>query len=57
MRVNVIQTLRHDYIEAARARGIREPRVVFRHAFRNALVPVITVMGLQVGAAARPARC
>jgi peptide/nickel transport system permease protein len=47
VRVNVIQTLRHDYIEAARARGVREPRVVFRHAFRNALVPVITVMGLQ----------
>lgn len=47
VRVNVIQTLRHDYIEAARARGIRERRVVYRHAFRNALVPVITVMGLQ----------
>ncbi|MGH3439571.1 MAG: ABC transporter permease, partial [Sciscionella sp.] len=47
VRVNVIQTLRNDYIEAARARGVHEPRVVFRHAFRNALVPVITVMGLQ----------
>ncbi len=47
VRVNVIQTLRHDYIEAARARGLWEPRVVFRHAFRNALVPVVTVMGLQ----------
>ncbi|MGH3321017.1 MAG: ABC transporter permease [Streptosporangiaceae bacterium] len=47
VRVNVIQTLRHDYIEAARARGVREWRVVFRHAFRNALVPVITIVGLQ----------
>lgn len=47
VRVNVIQTLRHDYVEAARARGIREWRVVFRHAFRNALVPVITIVGLQ----------
>lgn len=47
VRVNVIQTLRHDYIEAARARGIAEWRVVSRHAFRNALVPVITVVGLQ----------
>jgi peptide/nickel transport system permease protein len=47
VRVNVIQTLRNDYIEAARARGVREARVVVRHAFRNALVPVITVMGLQ----------
>ncbi len=48
IRVNVIQTLRADYIEAARARGVRESRVVVRHAFRNALVPVITVVGLQV---------
>jgi peptide/nickel transport system permease protein len=47
VRVNVIQTLKHDYIEAARARGIGETRVVLRHAFRNALVPVVTVIGLQ----------
>jgi peptide/nickel transport system permease protein len=47
-RVNVMQALRGDYIEAARARGIGERSVVVRHAFRNALVPVITVMGLQV---------
>jgi peptide/nickel transport system permease protein len=47
VRVNVIQTLKHDYIEAARARGISESRVVLRHAFRNALVPVVTVIGLQ----------
>jgi peptide/nickel transport system permease protein len=47
VRVNVIQTLKHDYIEAARARGIRESRVVLRHGFRNALVPVVTVVGLQ----------
>ncbi|MGI9093780.1 MAG: ABC transporter permease [Mycobacteriales bacterium] len=48
VRVNVIQTMRGDYIEAARARGLPEHRVVMRHAFRNALVPVITVIGLQV---------
>jgi peptide/nickel transport system permease protein len=47
VRVNLIQSLRGDYIEAARARGIRERSVVTRHAFRNALVPVVTVMGLQ----------
>ena len=47
-RVNVMQALKGDYIEAARARGIGERSVVIRHAFRNALVPVITVMGLQV---------
>ena len=47
VRVNLIQSLRGDYVEAARARGIHEGRVVLRHAFRNALVPVVTVMGLQ----------
>lgn len=48
VRVNVIRTLKDDYIEAARARGIRERAVVYRHAFRNALVPVITVIGLEI---------
>ncbi|HEU5033194.1 MAG TPA: ABC transporter permease [Mycobacteriales bacterium] len=47
VRVNIIQTLKHDYIEAARARGIGETRIVLRHGFRNALVPVVTVVGLQ----------
>ncbi|MGZ4436830.1 MAG: ABC transporter permease [Nocardioidaceae bacterium] len=48
VRVNLLQTLKGDYVEAARARGIAEKHVVRRHAFRNALVPVITVIGLQV---------
>ncbi len=48
IRINVIRTLRDDYIEAARARGITERSVVFRHAFKNALVPVITVIGLNM---------
>ena len=48
VRVNVIQALQGEYVEAARARGIPERRVVRKHAFRNALVPVITVTGLQV---------
>lgn len=47
VRVNVGQSLGGDYVEAARARGVPERRVVSRHAFRNALVPVVTVMGLQ----------
>jgi peptide/nickel transport system permease protein len=46
IRVNVIRTMKDDYIEAARARGIDERAVVYHHAFRNALVPVITVVGL-----------
>jgi peptide/nickel transport system permease protein len=50
IRVNVIRTMKEDYIEAARARGIKEHAVVYRHAFRNALVPVITIVGLQMAA-------
>ncbi len=48
VRVNVLQSLQGDYIEAARARGLTERRVMRTHAFRNALVPVVTVIGLQV---------
>ena len=47
VRVNMLQTLRADYVEAARARGVTERRVLFSHAFRNALIPIITIMGLQ----------
>ena len=47
VRVNLMQTMRGDYVEAARARGVTERRVVMQHAFRNALVPVVTVAGLQ----------
>jgi peptide/nickel transport system permease protein len=48
VRVNVIRTMKDDYIEAARARGVDERSVVYHHAFKNALVPVITVVGLTV---------
>jgi peptide/nickel transport system permease protein len=48
IRINVIRTMRDDYIEAARARGVSERSVVYQHAFRNALVPVIAIIGLQV---------
>ncbi len=47
VRVNMLQTMRGDYVEAARARGVPERRIVYHHAFRNALVPVVTVAGLQ----------
>jgi peptide/nickel transport system permease protein len=46
VRVNLKQTLRADYVEAARARGIPERRVVLAHALKNALIPVITILGL-----------
>jgi peptide/nickel transport system permease protein len=47
VRVNMLQTLRADYVEAAQARGVSQNRVLFQHAFRNALIPIITIMGLQ----------
>ncbi len=48
VRVNMLQTLRSDYVEAARARGVPERKVMRKHAFKNALIPVVTVMGLQI---------
>ncbi|TXL57425.1 ABC transporter permease [Aeromicrobium terrae] len=48
VRVNLLQTLRADYVTAARARGVSERRVLRKHAFRTALVPVVTVMGMQI---------
>ena len=50
VRVNLKQTLQADYVEAARARGIPEIRILFAHALKNALIPVITVMGLTFAA-------
>jgi peptide/nickel transport system permease protein len=50
VRVNLLQTMRADYVESARARGVSERRVVRKHAFKNALIPVVTVMGLQIAA-------
>jgi peptide/nickel transport system permease protein len=47
-RINVIETLSMDYISAARARGIRERVLVYGHALKNALIPIITLIGLQV---------
>lgn len=46
VRVNLKQTLKADYVEAARARGISEKRILVSHALKNALIPVITVLGL-----------
>ncbi len=46
VRVNLKQTLQADYVEAARARGIPESRILLAHALKNALIPVITVLGL-----------
>lgn len=49
-RASMLQVLSLDYIRTARAKGLSEPRVVLKHAFRNAVIPVVTVIGLQIGA-------
>jgi peptide/nickel transport system permease protein len=46
-RANMLQTLRQDFITAARARGIKERVVVYQHALKNAFIPILTMMGLQ----------
>lgn len=46
VRVNLKQTLSSDYVEAARARGIQERQILVAHALKNAMIPVITVLGL-----------
>jgi len=48
MRSNMLEVIRQDYVTAARAKGLPERRVVFGHAARNALLPVITILGLSV---------
>jgi peptide/nickel transport system permease protein len=45
---NMLEVLNQDYIRAARARGLSEPVVLFKHALRNALIPVLTVLGMDV---------
>jgi len=49
-RASVIEELRELYVLAARARGASRMRAVLRHAFRNSLIPIVTVLGLQFGA-------
>ena len=44
----MVEVLRQDYVRTARAKGLREFTVIARHAFRNALIPVVTVLGLQM---------
>ncbi len=48
-RSSLLEVIRQDYIQTARAKGLSERVVIFKHAVRNALVPVITVMGIQFG--------
>lgn len=50
VRAEMLEVLRADYIKFARARGLRQRSINFGHALKNTLVPVITIMGLQIGA-------
>jgi peptide/nickel transport system permease protein len=50
VRSSLLEVLDQDYVKAARARGVRQAALVYRHALANALIPVVTVIGLQFGA-------
>jgi peptide/nickel transport system permease protein len=49
VRGSMLEEVHQDYVRTARAKGLSESRVILRHAFRNGLIPVITVLGLQMG--------
>lgn len=48
-RSGMLETLSQPYVRTARAKGLRENRIVVSHAFRNALIPVVTMLGIQIG--------
>ncbi|HEY8293469.1 MAG TPA: nickel ABC transporter permease [Thermomicrobiales bacterium] len=48
-RSSMLEVLRQEYMTTARAKGLRETRVLIRHGFKNALIPVVTIFGLQFG--------
>jgi peptide/nickel transport system permease protein len=48
-RSTMLEVLRQDYVRTARAKGQREKLVILRHALKNALLPIVTVIGLQLG--------
>ena len=50
MRAAMLEVINSDYVRTARAKGLRERKVVMRHAFRNALIPLVTVVALNFGA-------
>ena len=48
MRTNMVQVLRQNYIRTARAKGLSEREVIYKHALKNALLPIVTILGLSV---------
>jgi len=51
IRANVMETLSEDYVRTARAKGAPEQRILFSHVLRNALLPVVTMLGMDIGVA------
>jgi peptide/nickel transport system permease protein len=49
VRSSMLEEIHQDYVRTARAKGLKERTVLFKHALRNGLIPVITVLGLQMG--------
>lgn len=47
-RSSMLEVIRQDYIRTAKAKGLPESKIIFRHAFRNALMPIVTILGLSV---------
>ncbi len=48
-RSSLLEVLREDYVRTARSKGLKERAVIYKHAFRNAVIPVLTILGLQIG--------
>ncbi|MFB9973321.1 ABC transporter permease [Allobacillus sp. SKP2-8] len=48
-RSSILEILRQDFIRTVRAKGVRERVVIFNHAFKNALIPILTIIGMQIG--------
>jgi peptide/nickel transport system permease protein len=51
IRSNMLDTLGEDYVRTARAKGAAEPLVIRRHVLRNAMLPIVTMLGLDIGVA------
>jgi peptide/nickel transport system permease protein len=49
LRSSLLEVLNQDYVRTARAKGLKEQAIIFRHALKNASIPVVTIVGLQIG--------
>ena len=49
MRASMLEVVNSDYVRTARSKGLREGKITFRHAFRNAMIPIVTLAGINIG--------